>query len=363
MPTPIEPQDQWETEFEGPLPGEPGIASAFRTLIQRVLNRTEWLWARLFAHRSAPILDHPNESVTSEKIADGAVTIPKLANASVNPTPNTLPVRNAQGALQDGATRGLSKVVKLAGIYDWSTGSRWVRIAQWTLSPTGYDFRGVFADLHFTQLSTLGLGSRVRVRAHTNASGAFVNPAISISQDYLGGNVSSGIITNAALVQVAPYVVELWVYSPTRVVYVQGTVLTNAESVTIPPYGTISDQASPPSPISGGLYLEWNLATVGQTFAGPGNIVAASHTATQGYVRYDNGIQIAWATITVGIGTWTYPAAFASTPQVLATAQDTVLRLVAITSVSTTAAGVVRTDLFGDIKSGTVHLWAIGLWK
>jgi hypothetical protein len=72
---------------------------------------------------------------------------------------------------------------------------------------------------------------------------------------------------------------------------------------------------------------------------------------------------VCWATITVGRGTWTFPAAFASNPQVQATPQDANPHLATITSVSTTAAGVLRTDLSGNTQSGTVHLWAIGLWK
>ncbi len=43
MPVPIAPQNQWENSFEGPLPDEPGIASAFRALIRRIPNRTERL--------------------------------------------------------------------------------------------------------------------------------------------------------------------------------------------------------------------------------------------------------------------------------------------------------------------------------
>jgi hypothetical protein len=265
--------------------------------------------------------------------------------------------------VQDGATYSIYKVVTANGMYEANAGSQWIRIARWTLSPTGYSYRGVFADLHFIEPNTLGLGSRVRVRAYTDASGVFLDPAISISQDYLGGNVISGIITNAALVQTEQYAIELWVYSPTRILHVQGTVATNAESVTLSPYGAIDSQPTPPSPISGGLYLGWTTAGVAQTFIGPGKITAASRTATGGYVRYDNGIQIAWATITVGSGFWTYPAAFASTPQVQTTAQDTTPRLATITSVSTTAAGILRTDLSGNTQSGTVHLWAIGLWK
>jgi hypothetical protein len=91
--------------------------------------------------------------------------------------------------------------------------------------------------------------------------------------------------------------------------------------------------------------------------------VAASRGITSGYVRYDNGIQVCWATITVGSGTWAYPAAFASTPQVQATAVDLAPRVVTITDVSATTVGILRTDLTGTTRSGTVHLWAIGLWK
>ena len=118
MPAPIIPQNQWETDFEGPLPGEPGLAGAFRTLIQRILNRTERLKNRLgailglpwdatppdtltglagrvstlegdqggttlSAHRSAATLDHPDGSVTAAKLSDGAVTTPKIANQAV----------------------------------------------------------------------------------------------------------------------------------------------------------------------------------------------------------------------------------------------------------------------------------------
>jgi len=118
MPTPIVPQDQWETDFEGPLPGEPGVSSAFNTLIQRILNRTERLKNRvgsilglpwdatppdtlagltgrvsaletnqggttLSAHRSALVLDHPNESVTADKLASNSVTTSKIADNAV----------------------------------------------------------------------------------------------------------------------------------------------------------------------------------------------------------------------------------------------------------------------------------------
>jgi hypothetical protein len=67
MPTPIVPQNRWETDFEGPLPNEPGIASAFRTLIQRVLNRTERLRHLVEAITGRPFDNPPSTSIEALK--------------------------------------------------------------------------------------------------------------------------------------------------------------------------------------------------------------------------------------------------------------------------------------------------------
>jgi hypothetical protein len=432
MPTPMTPQDQWETEFEGPLPGEPGIASAFRTLIQRILNRTERLKNRigdilglpwdatppdtltglagrvrtlensqgsttLSAHRTASVLDHPDGSVTSPKlaneavtaakvadeavtsakiaggavstakladgavttakIADGAVTIPKLADASVNPTPNTLVLRNAQGAVQDGAVQLTLRVLRVGGLYTWNTPNKWLLLARWTGISGAY--RGAFADLYIYRVQDQSIGTRLRARVATDFNGNLVNPAISVANDY------DAIVTNAVLLQAEADTIELWAHFPWGNVYVSGIVGSDPGNIALTPYGDASAlvQDTAPTPAPGELYLEWAGATASLTLPGPGYIVAASRGTTSGYIRYDNGIQVCWATISAGSGSWTYPAAFASTPQVQATAQDSAPCLVTITSVSTTAAGILRTDLSGNTQSGTVHLWAIGLWK
>jgi hypothetical protein len=67
MPTPMTPQNRWETEFEGPLPGEPGIADAFRTLIQRILNRTERLRHLVEAITGRPFDNPPSTSIEALK--------------------------------------------------------------------------------------------------------------------------------------------------------------------------------------------------------------------------------------------------------------------------------------------------------
>jgi hypothetical protein len=258
--------------------------------------------------------------------------------------------------VQDGATHGSFKVIQIAGIYAWEGTNKWLRLAQWT-GFTG-NHRGLFANLYITHVEGT-FGTKLRVRIRTNASGALFNPLISIAHDH------NLVITNAALIQTEADTLELWAFFPYGNVHVDGAVGATVGEINLTPYGNVAAlvEDSPPSPISDGIYLEWNVATADQTFSGPGNIVAASRGTTSGYVRYDNGFQVAWGTITVGSGTWTYPAAFASPPQVQVTVQDTAPRLATITSVSTTAAGILRTDLSGNTQSGTVHLWAIGLWK
>ncbi len=118
MPKNLTPQDQWETSFQVPLPGEPRNIGPLELLFQRLLNRTERLKGRiaeilglpwdatppdtlnglhsrvqaieggqggttLSSHRTSPVLDHPDSSVTTAKLADSAVTTAKLADAAV----------------------------------------------------------------------------------------------------------------------------------------------------------------------------------------------------------------------------------------------------------------------------------------
>jgi hypothetical protein len=132
MPENLTPQNQWETEFQVPLPGEPRNIGPLKALFQRLLNRTERLKGRIadilgvawdapppatisalntrLANVEANQGAIPDGSVTTSKLADGAVTAQKLASGAV---PYDLALYVA-GAVQANAT--LLRLVAPRGI-------------------------------------------------------------------------------------------------------------------------------------------------------------------------------------------------------------------------------------------------------
>jgi hypothetical protein len=122
------------------LPGEPRNIGPLETLFQRLLNRTERL-----KNRVAAILGLPWDVTPPDTLAGLAGRVSMLeANISVDPAPRTLPFRNAQGAVQDGATHNYFLVEKVAGIYAFGQ-NRWFRLATWSgffWTVLGY-FRGL----------------------------------------------------------------------------------------------------------------------------------------------------------------------------------------------------------------------------
>jgi len=170
MPKNLTPEDRWETDFEMPIPGEPRRIGPLETLFQRLLNRTERLKGRiaailglpwdaappdtlaglagrvstlensqggttLSAHRSAPTLDHPDGSVTAEKLApvrDAPTITPSpgdwllgglASGTGVGKLPigqaNGVPLLNASGALAS-ADAYLSRG-SLTSAVNWNT--------------------------------------------------------------------------------------------------------------------------------------------------------------------------------------------------------------------------------------------------
>jgi len=170
MPKNLTPEDRWETDFEVPIPGDPRRIGPLETLFQRLLNRTERLKNRiaailglpwdatppdtlaglagrvgtletnqggttLSAHRTAPVLDHPDRSVTAEKLAPvrNAPTITPspgdwllgglASGTGVGKIPlgqgNGVPLLNANGALAS-ADAYLNRGFVTSAV-DWNT--------------------------------------------------------------------------------------------------------------------------------------------------------------------------------------------------------------------------------------------------
>ncbi len=281
------------------------------------------------------------------------------ASISTNPTPNTLALRNALGTIQQGTTYDTIQTIDLKGLYVWDSAlpHRWLPLVKWTGFVGPYN--GLFADLRITRVHETSLGSRLRVKVSTDQNSLVYDQTISLAHDL------DVITTNAVLVQSAVGVFELWAYVPHSNIYIEGVAGADIGNIIITSYGDIGHllQNSPPVPMSGGIYLDWLSALPHQTFLGPGYITSALREPDRGYIRYDNGYQVCWGHIDIDNGTWVFPAAFSIPPRVQATAVDTVPSIVILTSVSTTSARVLRTDHNGNVRYGTVYLYAIGIWK
>jgi len=376
MPKRINPQDRWEDDFLVPLPGEPRNIGPLEVLFQRLLNRTEQL-----KNRIAAILGTAWDGTPPDTLAGLAGRVHTLeanmANVSADPLPNAIALRNAQGAVQNGATHGPYRVVRIDGIYDWGyEANKWLRLARWT----GFwgSYKGLLAELHISQLSGANPGTKVRARLRTDGSGAFLNPTISVAHD------KDHVVPNVALVQTEVDVFELWGFFAYGPVYVNGVVAANTGAINLTPYGDVSTllQNSPPGPISGGIFLEWSWAPVDRTLPGPGNIVMAIRNSDSGYIRYDNGMQIAWAShnpasfgsVETGLDTnykyrtktWVFPAAFAIAPVVIASGDVVGSRIDVINVYGHTPTycflevGQYNTS---NVDPNLIYTFAIGRWK
>lgn len=194
---------------------------------------------------------------------------------------------------------------------------------------------------------------------------------------YLG--LSPGIVgstaTNAVIVgdqTTGEY--EIWVYGNTTSAYEYSIWHNSNVSITPGPYTTSSSAPTGPQT------LQWSTAPAANTLA-YGYVVAQSLSSSGGYMRWDNGVQVAWATVDseafsaqTGNGapgnpyrrsyTWAFPAGFAETPIVQASLVTGSIGMTTIdvSSVSSTSATVVAKYFIFGIGF-TAHLYAVGRWR
>lgn len=366
MPKNITPQDQWETEFKVPLPGEPRNIGPLEALFQRLLNRTERLKNRvadilglpwdatppdtlagltgrvsaletaqggttLSAHRTAPVLDHPDGSVTAAKL-DAIRNAPTITptpgdwllggknigtgvgKLPLGPGVNGIPFHVGDGRGVE--LKGVYSVAHLAGELNTDAGKgRWVRLFIITLDGK---YRGARGEIWFGRSHNIPNASS-RLAYYV---GTLISPEARLALAPglpASGESTTGVITDAAIVQVEANTYELWVqvYTDLYKLYVawhhHGAVYDPSKISYAPLQAT-----SLPTPVSGGLNVQWStLSSSSPSLGWFGCIVQSGSNSNGHYVRYDDGTQVCWQIVdntNGGYYTWIYPVAFASTP-------------------------------------------------
>ena len=184
------------------------------------------------------------------------------------------------------------------------------------------------------------------------------------------------LVTDATIVgDPATGLYELWVYGDWLTFgSVEYHIVENISSIT---YGPFTESSSEPTGVQ---VLKWSTAPASQTLS-YGYIVAQSLSPTSGYIRWDNGVQVAWARVGSGsFGSqsggggmtdpylrqyiWTYPATFAEVPTVQATIETASVgvALANVYNVGSTSATVwAKYGVSG--ASFTAHICAVGRWR
>ena len=297
MPKNLTPEDRWETDFQVPVPGEPRRIGPLELLFQRLLNRTERLKNRiaailglpwdatppdtivglvgrvntlesgqggttLAAHRTAPVLDHPDGSVTAEKLA------PVRDAPSITPSPG-----------------------------DWLLGG--------LASGTGVG------------KIPLGQGSGVPL---LNASGAFAANDAYLDRGYVSDAIDWNTLTKTGVykIHINAFGSGAANYPPTTYPYGILLVFRAHPPAIVQVYIPHQDY------LDNYIYFReaWN-ETDWSDWTALGARFGSN--ANGAYIRFADGTQICWA-INVGAGpdpqTVIYPAAFTSPPAVIVTPSD-----------------------------------------
>lgn len=279
--------------------------------------------------------------------------------------------------------KGTFSMVHLAGEFTVAQGGgRWFRLFQITLDGNYLAARGEiwFGRDHDGKAFSSRLGYYVGSRIlPTSEARLALAPGLQAS-----GESTTGVITDAAIVQVGSNTCELWVqvYTDVYPVYIawhyHGAVFDTSKISYAP-----LQWASPPTPVSGGLNVQWStLPSSSASLGWFGRIVESGSNYNGSYIRYDDGTQICWAShsptsfgsVQTGTDTnykyknktWGYPAAFAAAPIVI-TSGDLAEARVDVTNaygVTTTQcileAGQYNTT---DVVVNAFYTFAIGRWK
>ena len=397
MPKNLTPQDQWETEFKVPLPGEPRNIGPLEALFQRLLNRTEHLRNRIGAILGAPWDSNPPSTIVQlhDRTSALEAQLDAVRNApTITPSPgdwllggrasgigvgklpigpgvNRIPFHDKDGRGVE--LQGAYSVAHLAGEFSTAAGEgRWVRLLKITLDG---DYRGARGEIWLGRVHDIGsassrLGYYVGSRKSTNEARLALAPGLPAS-----GESTTGVISDAAIVQVEANTYELWVQVYTdsykiHVVWHHHGAVYDTSKISYAPL----QAASPPIPVSGGLNVQWStLSSSDPSLGWFGRIVQSGANHNGHYVRYDDGTQIAFYTYPGGkqTFTWTYPAAFIEAPVVQALTRksgaDSPLVVVLDSDPTNTSATLKRWwwtwSSFADAGAEPIHLVAIGRWK
>lgn len=290
----------------------------------------------------------------------------------IGPGVNRIPFHGGDG--RGAELKGVYSVAHLAGEFTTTAGNgRWVRLFQIALDGNWQAARGEiwFGRAHDGRLLSSRLGYYVgSVILPTSEVRLALAPGLPAS-----GESTTGVITDAAIVQTGSSTYELWVQVftdsyPVYIAWHHHGAVSDTSGISYAP----SQATSLPNPTSGGLNVQWStLSSSNVSLGWFGRIVQSGSNSNGSYIRYDDGTQIAFYTYPGGAQTftWTYPAAFIGPPVVQAATRksggDTPLVVALDADPSATSVTLKRWYWTGsNFVAATVepvHLIAIGRWR